>query len=150
MNTNLRRPLALAGLLLATPLLMAGEAGAPAPADGRTVVVGFDGADARTVERLMAEGRLPNLQALAEAGTFAQLRSTNPAESAAGWAALNTGTNPLKNNVPSFIKRQPSGSPLPDFGQQALGEAGDVTPRDFGGREGGGGRPQQPGTGSSS
>jgi len=101
---------------------MAGEAGAPAPADGRTVVVGFDGADARTVERLMAEGRLPNLQALAEAGTFAQLRSTNPAESAAGWAALNTGTNPLKNNVPSFIKRQPSGSPLPDFGHLHTGD----------------------------
>lgn len=80
------------------------------------VVVGFDGADARTVERMMEEGRLPNLEALAEEGTFAPLESTNPAESAAGWAALNTGTNPLKNNVPSFVKRSESGSVFPSLG----------------------------------
>ena len=106
--------LLILGLVLTLPL--PARAGAEAPADGRVVVVGFDGADARTVERLMEEGRLPNLQALAEGGTFGQLRSTNPAESAAGWAALNTGTNPLKNNVPSFIKRSPDGSPNPAFG----------------------------------
>jgi predicted AlkP superfamily phosphohydrolase/phosphomutase len=98
--------LLLLGLFLATPSL-AGKPSVPT-SDGRTVVVGFDGADARTVQRLMDEGRLPNLERLAEEGTFAPLVSTNPAESAAGWAALNTGTNPLKNNVPSFIKRQVS------------------------------------------
>jgi predicted AlkP superfamily phosphohydrolase/phosphomutase len=75
------------------------------------VVLGFDGADARTVARMMAEGRLPNLKALAEAGTFAPLRSTNPAESAAGWAAINTGANPLKNGVPGFLKRSGDGKP---------------------------------------
>lgn len=106
--------LLILGLVLTLPL--PARAGAGAPADGRVVVVGFDGADARTVERLMGEGRLPNLQALAEGGTFDHLLSTNPAESAAGWAALNTGTNPLKNNVPSFIKRNPAGSPFPAFG----------------------------------
>ena len=76
-----------------------------AAAQGRVVVLGFDGADARTTQAMMDAGELPNLSKLAEQGTFAPLHSTNPAESAAGWAALNTGQNPSKNGVPSFIKR---------------------------------------------
>lgn len=100
----------LVGFALLSPsTAAAGEPETP-QADGRVVVVGFDGADSRTVERMMAEGRLPNLKALADGGTFGHLESTNPAESAAGWAALNTGQNPLKNGVPSFINRLPSGS----------------------------------------
>ncbi len=86
------------------------------------VILGFDGADARTVERMLGEGRLPNLEALAQKGTFAPLVSTNPAESAAGWAALNTGTNPLVNNIPSFIKRHSGGLPVPDFGHLKIEE----------------------------
>jgi predicted AlkP superfamily phosphohydrolase/phosphomutase len=80
--------------------------------DGRVIVVGFDGADARTTERMMQEGRLPNLAKLAAGGTFAPLYSTNPAESAAGWAALNTGVNPIENGVPSFIYRQINGTSM--------------------------------------
>ncbi len=112
-----RHPLGLALLTLGlvsflAPRVRAGEK----PAGGRVVVLGFDGADARRVESMIGEGRLPNLKALADRGTFSPLISTNPAESAAGWAALNTGVNPLKNNVPSFIKRSPSGTPMVDFG----------------------------------
>jgi predicted AlkP superfamily phosphohydrolase/phosphomutase len=107
-------------LLLISGLVLASQPSADArneaPAAERVVVVGFDGADARTVERMMGEGRLPNLKALADGGTFSHLRSTNPAESAAGWAALNTGSNPLKNNVPSFIKRSADGFTMPAFG----------------------------------
>jgi predicted AlkP superfamily phosphohydrolase/phosphomutase len=83
---------------------------------GRVVLVGFDGADSRTTARMIEEGRLPNLAKLAQGGTFAPLISTNPAESAAGWAALNTGTNPVKNGVPSFIKRSTKGTQMPAFG----------------------------------
>lgn len=92
------------------------------PAEGRVVVLGFDGADARTVERMMGEGRLPNLSRLAEQGTFSGLVSTNPAESAAGWAALNTGMNPAKNGVPSFIIRDfLLGGPGPNMGHLEIG-----------------------------
>ena len=78
-------------------------------ADGRVVVLGFDGADARTTARMIEEGSLPNLAALQRQGTFAPLISTHPAESAAGWAALNTGTNPVKNGVASFFVRSSEG-----------------------------------------
>lgn len=72
---------------------------------GRVIVLGFDGADARTTQRMMEAGELPNLARLAAQGTFAPLRSTHPAESAAGWAALNTGVGPTENGVASFIVR---------------------------------------------
>tara|TARA_R110002072_G_scaffold52442_2_gene139784 strand:- start:4231 stop:6687 length:2457 start_codon:yes stop_codon:yes gene_type:complete len=99
--------LALAASALSAPstpvaVSLSGEAAD----DGRVVVIGFDGADYRTTARLIEEGQLPNLAKLAETGTFAPLHSTNPAESAAGWAALNTGVNPTVNGVPSFIIRR--------------------------------------------
>ncbi len=75
-------------------------------AGGRVIVLGFDGADARTVQRMMDAGELPNLKRLASQGTFAPLRSTNPAESAAGWAAINTGLGPARNGIPSFFGRR--------------------------------------------
>ncbi|MEM9379797.1 MAG: alkaline phosphatase family protein [Planctomycetota bacterium] len=80
-------------------------AAAAGPQDGRVIVLGFDGADWRTTERMMDAGELPNLQKLRASGTAGPLVSTDPAESAAGWAAINTGANPVRNGVPSFIKR---------------------------------------------
>lgn len=90
------------GLLLGSLVGLSSSASAQ---EGRVIVLGFDGADARTTQAMMEAGQLPNLSKLAEQGTFAPLHSTNPAESAAGWAALNTGQNPNKNGVPSFILR---------------------------------------------
>ena len=90
-------------------LTLVGLAGL-ARAQGRVVMLGFDGADARTTQKLIDDGQLPNLARLAEEGTFAPLVSSNPAESAAGWVAINTGVSPVENNVPSFIKRAVSGS----------------------------------------
>lgn len=82
--------------------------------EDRVLVLGFDGADFRTTKRLIDAGQMPNLEALRNQGTFAPLNSTNPAESAAGWAAINTGQNPVKNGVASFINRVFAGtSPIP-------------------------------------
>jgi predicted AlkP superfamily phosphohydrolase/phosphomutase len=93
-------------------------------AGGRVIVLGFDGADARTAAELMDKGALPNLAALREHGSFSPLDTTNPAESPVSWAALNCGQNPAKTGVPGFIRRQlpsrPSKAldraPTPDFG----------------------------------
>ncbi|QDV08638.1 Type I phosphodiesterase / nucleotide pyrophosphatase [Planctomycetes bacterium Poly30] len=88
-------------------------------ADGRVLVVGFDGADWRKTSELMDAGELPNMAKLRDAGTAGPLVSTQPAESAAGWAAINTGTNPLKNGVSSFFKREflgAEGPPIPAIG----------------------------------
>lgn len=94
-------------------------AGQESGSAARVVVLGFDGADARTVRALMDAGALPNMTALAEQGTFAPLATTNPAESPVSWSSLNTGQNPAKTGIPGFVVRQLAGqarTPLPDIG----------------------------------
>ncbi|MCC6408019.1 MAG: hypothetical protein IT453_12725, partial [Planctomycetes bacterium] len=49
------------------------SAAASHAAGGRVIVLGFDGADARTIQMLMEKGELPNLKKLADTGTFAPL-----------------------------------------------------------------------------
>ena len=117
---------ALALILLGAPRIAAD----PVPAaDGRVLVIGFDGADWRKTKELMDAGELPNMAKLAGMGTAGPLISTEPAESAAGWAAINTGANPLKNGVASFFIRDfAGGTPVPGIGhvQQETVKAGDV------------------------
>src|SRR5688500_4870485 len=96
--------LATALFLLSVPAPALAQ-GAPGPAKGRLIVLGFDGADARTVEAMMDRGELPHLQKLREQGTFAPLATTNPAESPVAWAALNSGQNPAKTGIPGFVMR---------------------------------------------
>ncbi len=102
-------------------------ASAPAAEKGRLIVLGFDGGDYRTAAGYAAEGKMPNIQALADTGTFAPLGTTYSAESPVAWAALNTGQNPSKTGVPGFVKRAlkvgdeevaAMGSPLPMVGHQ--------------------------------
>lgn len=91
--------------------------------EGRVIVLGFDGADARTMARLMDEGELPTFQALRASGCFAPLESTMPAESPVSWAALNSGQNPGETGVPGFIARTftSQGVPQPDLGHLTHG-----------------------------
>jgi predicted AlkP superfamily phosphohydrolase/phosphomutase len=104
----------LSALALITGAWCARAASDPAAAaGGRVIVLGFDGADARTVEALMQKGELPNLKKLAEQGTFAPLGTTNPAESPVAWAALNAGQNPAKTAIPGFVMRDISSEGVP-------------------------------------
>jgi len=85
----------------------------PAPvAGGRVVILGFDGADARTVRELVERdpSRYPNFRKLIEQGTFAPLEVVVPAESPVSWASLNSGQNPAKTGVPGFIRRHIRGT----------------------------------------
>ena len=119
----LRKLLLLVGGLLPLVLCTSSPAAAQAHAKGRVILLGFDGADARTTRKLMDEGQLPNLKRLAEEGSFQPLVSTNPAESAAGWAAINTGVSPVENGVPSFVVRNLSSSGAPMIGAGHTGTA---------------------------
>lgn len=81
----------------------AGDAESP-----RVVVLGFDGADARLVERWMDDGHLPNLARLRAEGSFAPLRSTNPPQTPVSWSSFATGTDPGQTEIFDFIKRNPA------------------------------------------
>jgi predicted AlkP superfamily phosphohydrolase/phosphomutase len=85
-----------------------------ASAQGRVIVLGFDGADGRTVAEMMDKGELPNLAKLRAEGTFAPLGTTDPAESPVAWASLNSGRNPAETAIPGFVVR--TFSPVPAIG----------------------------------
>ena len=113
------RPAALlASILLAGAGLIAPASAAPQDQE-RLVLLGFDGADGRTVEELVAAypGRYANFERLMQTGTFARLGTVAPPESPVSWAAINTGQNPAKTGVPGFVKRiQGPSSPAASFG----------------------------------
>jgi predicted AlkP superfamily phosphohydrolase/phosphomutase len=73
----------------------------------RMVVLGSDGMDPRILERLMREGRMPMMKALAEKGGYAPLGTTIPAESPVAWSSFATGMNPGKHGIFDFLHRDP-------------------------------------------
>ena len=71
----------------------------------RAVVLGFDGMDPELCSRYMKEGKLPNLAALRDKGTFQPLATTHPPISPVAWATFLTGVQPGKHNIYDFLAR---------------------------------------------
>jgi predicted AlkP superfamily phosphohydrolase/phosphomutase len=69
----------------------------------RVVVLGLDGLDHAVTERLLAEGKLPHLDALRKQGCFKPLLTTLPSISPVAWSSFQTGTNPGKHNIYDFL-----------------------------------------------
>lgn len=72
----------------------------------KVVVIGFDGADFRIVEEMLADGELPNLQRLRDQGGFASLTPTNPPQTPVSWSTFATGINPGRTGIFDFIRRR--------------------------------------------
>ena len=77
----------------------------PKPWIRRLVIVGFDGQDPKITDRLLAEGKLPNLKKLAESGCYHRLGTTFPSISPVAWSSFCTGTQPAKHNIFDFLDR---------------------------------------------
>lgn len=75
------------------------------PFTTRVVVIGLDGLDPARVRRLMAEGKLPHFQELADGGSFSNLATTLPPISPVAWSSFQTGVNPGKHNIYDFLNR---------------------------------------------
>ena len=74
----------------------------------RVVVLGLDGLEPTVTERLMDEGRLPNLAALRATGAYRRLGTSCPPLSPVAWSSFTTGSNPGKHNIFDFIARDPA------------------------------------------
>ena len=81
----------------------------------KMVILGFDGMDPRLVERLVADGKLPNIKRLIDQGGLYPLGTTHSAESPTAWASFATGMNPGKHNIYDFLVRD-TATYLPDLG----------------------------------
>jgi hypothetical protein len=109
-----RRAAALA--LAAAALLVCNrleERRLPAPAEPaarvgpRLLVFGIDGATWTVIDRLFAEGRLPNLGRLVREGSRAPLRTLRPTHSPPIWTTIATGVLPEVHGIEGFTVRIP-------------------------------------------
>lgn len=71
----------------------------------RVIILGLDGLEPSLADRYMAEGKLPNLKALKEAGCYSRLGTTLPALSPVAWSTFQTGVNPGAHNIFDFLTR---------------------------------------------
>jgi predicted AlkP superfamily phosphohydrolase/phosphomutase len=71
----------------------------------RLIVVGFDGQEPSLTDRYLKEGKLPHFAALAKAGCYHRLKTTNPPVSPVAWSSFSTGTNPGRHNIFDFLDR---------------------------------------------
>ncbi len=71
----------------------------------RVVILGLDGLEPTITERLLKQGKLPNLLRLKEQGSYSHLQTTYPAISPVAWSAFSTGVNPGGHNIFDFLSR---------------------------------------------
>ncbi len=70
----------------------------------RLLIVGLDGATLDLIKPWAAEGKLPALAALMQAGASGPLESTLPPVTSPAWPAFMTGKNPGKHGVFDFLR----------------------------------------------
>lgn len=85
----------------------AAAAATPTPdrSPARVVVLGFDGADARLVEKWMGEGYLPNLDRMRREGSWSPLGTTVPPQTPVSWSSFATGISPGRHGIFDFLSR---------------------------------------------
>ena len=71
----------------------------------KVIFVGLDGLDPKITERLIEEGKLPNLAKLRATGSYRRLRTTFPSLSPVAWSTFATGVNPARHNIFDFLNR---------------------------------------------
>ena len=74
---------------------------------GRVCVVGLDGVPHSLLTRLAAEGTMPAVAELIEAGTLHQMRVSIPEISAVSWTSFATGSNPGVHGIFGFVELKP-------------------------------------------
>jgi predicted AlkP superfamily phosphohydrolase/phosphomutase len=96
------------GLLVAACGLFVTACGSPEPVGKRVIVLGFDGMDYELTQRLMSEGKLPNLQRLADSGGFSPLETAIPPQSPVAWSDFITGLDAGGHGIFDFLHRDPA------------------------------------------
>ncbi len=69
----------------------------------KVFIIGIDGGTWNVLKPLMEEGKLPHLTKLVENGVSGNLISTIPPETASAWTTFQTGVNPGKHGIYSFL-----------------------------------------------
>jgi predicted AlkP superfamily phosphohydrolase/phosphomutase len=73
--------------------------------DKRVIVLGIDGMDYALTQRLLSQGKLPNLARLAREGHFAPLQTSVPPHSPVAWAEFIKGLDAGGHGIFDFMHR---------------------------------------------
>jgi predicted dehydrogenase/predicted AlkP superfamily phosphohydrolase/phosphomutase len=65
----------------------------------KTLVIGWDAADAELIEQWCAEGLLPNMARMKSRGTWARMETTASTVHVSAWPSIFTGTTPDKHGL---------------------------------------------------
>src|SRR5437867_3861901 len=71
----------------------------------KVLVLGIDGLDPQILRRFIQQGKMPNLAALEQIGSFRRLKTSIPPQSPVAWSNLITGMNPGGHGIYDFIQR---------------------------------------------
>jgi len=74
---------------------------------GRVMVIGWDGATWDLLDKLMAEGAMPNLSALVARSARSRMDSVVPPVTGPAWVSMATGVNPGRHSCYDFNKPNP-------------------------------------------
>jgi predicted AlkP superfamily phosphohydrolase/phosphomutase len=72
----------------------------------KLMVLSIDGVPFGLMERMLKEGVMENLAAIAEQAGMRQMRSVQPTVSCVAWSSYMTGRNPAKHGIYGFIDRR--------------------------------------------
>src|ERR1700709_2311201 len=79
------------------------------PSSPRLLVVGWDAADWKVIDPLLARGELPNVARLVREGVRGNLATLYPALSPMLWTSIATGKRPGKHGIHGFTEPTPDG-----------------------------------------
>jgi len=81
----------------------------------KVIILGFDGMDPGLTEKLMQEGKMPNLEKLRKTNGYRPLISSIPPQSPVAWANFINGAGPGSHGIFDFIHRNPEKQCFPFF-----------------------------------
>ena len=76
----------------------------------KVLLIGWDGADWKTINPLLEAGYLPNLERLVNSGTIGNLATLDPPYSPMLWTSIATGKRPYKHGVYGFSEPASDGN----------------------------------------
>ncbi len=103
----MKRTLAASAILLALTSCRHPERRPTPTVQARVLFIGLDGGDWQYLDRLMAEGAMPNLAGLVREGDRRTILTQHPPLSPLVWTTMMTGVSPLEHRILDFTRYNP-------------------------------------------
>ena len=82
------------------------------PNDRKVLLVGWDAADWRVIDPLIAQGKMPNLKRFLDGGMRGNIATLRPILSPMLWTSIATGKRPFKHGIHGFTEPTPDGKAI--------------------------------------